>query len=434
MFCYQCVMAAENGCGSDGAEIGMCKKTDTMDRLQDIVIFGLKGIAAYRYLANTLGADCKEVDDISQEALYFTLTNVNFNKQDHIRMLMKVGSATNRIMSILDEAHTQTFGIPSPVLVSQNKAEGRAILMSGHDLLAMKHLLSQSEGKGINVYTHSEMLPAHGYPELRKFTHLKGNIGGSWIDQSSLFDRFPGPVVVNTNCIVPLKKSSRNADRLFGSGNVAVEGAKRVVNYDFSEIIDMARQLPSVRMESDATVTTGHSWRAILDENSGILAAANAGRIKRFFVVAGCDAPGQGGEYYRDLAMRLLQDCVLITSSCGKYRFNDHPFGNIPETGIPRYLDLGQCNDSGGVLKIITALSQSLQCHINEVPVTIVLSWMEQKAVAILLGLLNLDIRDIWLGPKPPVFGNLEVYNMFLDDFHMNLTYKADEDLQRMLG
>ncbi len=433
MFCYQCVMAADNGCGSDGAEIGMCKKTDTLDRLQDIIIFGLKGIAAYRYLANTLGADCKEVDDISQEALYFTLTNVNFNKQDHIKMLMKVGAATTRIMDILDKAHTQTFGAPSPVLVSQDKAEGQAILMSGHDLLAMKHLLSQSEGKGVNVYTHSEMLPAHGYPELRKFKHLKGNIGGSWIDQSSLFDRFPGPVVVNTNCIVPLKKNSRYADRLFGSGNVAVEGAKRVVNYDFSEVIEMARQLPPVRMDSNATVTTGHSWRAILDEKTGIIAAANAGRIKRFFVVAGCDAPGHGGEYYRDLAMRLPQDCVLITSSCGKYRFNDHPFGNIPGTDIPRYLDLGQCNDSGGALQIITALSQSLQCDINEVPMTIVLSWMEQKAVAILLGLLNLDIRDIWLGPKPPVFGNLEVYNMFLDDFHMNLTYKAEEDLQRML-
>ncbi len=434
MFCYQCVMAADNGCGSDGAETGMCKKTDTLARLQDIIIFGLKGVAAYRYLAATLGADCSEVDDVTQEALYFTLTNVNFNKADHIDMLMKVGGAMNLMMRIFEKAHTETFGVPSPVTVSQDRAEGHAVLMSGHDLLALKHLLAQSEGKGISVYTHSEMLPAHGYPELRKFSHLKGNIGGSWTDQNRIFERFPGPVVVNTNCIVPLKKSSGYGDRIFGSGNVAVEGAKKVTGYDFAEVIETALALPPAQMASDATVTTGHGWRSPLEQGNDIIQAANSGKIKRFFIIAGCDAPGKGGDYYRELALSLPPDCVLITSSCGKYRFNDHDFGTVSGTDIPRYLDLGQCNDSGGAMQIMTALSRSLKCDINEVPVTIVLSWMEQKAVAILLGLLSQGIRDIWLGPKPPVFGNLEVYNMFLDDFHMNLTYKVDEDLERMLA
>lgn len=433
MLCYQCEMSAENGCGSDGAEIGTCKKTDTLKRLQDIIVFGLKGIAAYRYLANSLGADCKVVDDVTQEALYFTLTNVNFNKEDHVNMLMKVGSATTKMMEILEKAHTDRFGVPKPVEVSQNRVEGKCILMSGHDLLALKHLLEQSAGKGINVYTHSEMLPAHAYPELNKHPHLKGNVGGSWVDQTKLFNKFPGTIVINTNCITPLRKNSEYGDRIFGSGNVNIEGGKRVVNYDFSEVIEMALRLPEAHMESDETVVTGHSWRVILGLADKIVDAVKAGKIKKFFVIAGCDAPGKGGDYYRQLALSLPNDCVMLTSSCGKFRFNDHDFGTIEGTGIPRYLDLGQCNDSGGAVQIALALANAFQCGVNNLPVSIVLSWMEQKAVAILLGLLNLGITNIWLGPKPPAFGNLEIYNMFLDDFKMNLTYKAEEDLPRML-
>lgn len=434
MFCYQCEMAMENGCGSGGETIGTCRKTDTIARLQDVIIFGLKGVAAYRYLADTLGADCKAVDDISQEALYFTLTNVNFNKQDHIDMLMKVGGATTKIMEILETAHRNVFGIPTPVTVPQNRAQGHSILMSGHDLLAMKHLLEQSAGQGVNVYTHAEMLPAHGYPELRKFDHLKGNIGGSWIDQNQVFDAFPGPVVVSTNCITPLKKESRYGDRLFGTGNVAIEGSGKIVDFDFSHVIEMAKKLPEAQLESDAMVTTGHSWNAILKDPTMLSDAVKGGKIRRVFVIAGCDAPGRGGDYYRELALSLPEDCIVLTSSCGKFRFNDHDFGTVAQTEVPRYLDLGQCNDSGGAVQVASTLAGALNCGINELPVTIVLSWMEQKAVAILLGLLNMGIKDIWLGPKPPVFGNLEVYNMFLDDFHMNLTYKVDEDLERMLA
>lgn len=295
MFCYQCEMAMENGCGSGGETIGTCRKTDTIARLQDVIIFGLKGVASYRYLADTLGADCKAVDDISQQALYFTLTNVNFNKQDHIDMLMKVGGATTKIMEILETAHRNVFGIPTPVTVPQNRAQGHSILMSGHDLLAMKHLLEQSAGQGVNVYTHAEMLPAHGYPELRKFDHLKGNIGGSWIDQNQVFDAFPGPVVVSTNCITPLKKESRYGDRLFGTGNVAIEGSGKIVDFDFSHVIEMAKKLPEAQLESDAMVTTGHSWNAILEDPTMLSDAVKGGKIRRVFVIAGCDAPGRGG-------------------------------------------------------------------------------------------------------------------------------------------
>ncbi len=434
MFCYQCEMAMENGCGSDGASTGVCGKTDTIARLQDVIIFGLKGVAAYRYLANTLGADCKEVDDISQEALYLTLTNVNFNKEDHIEMLMKVGGATMKIMEILDTAHRNHFGTPTPVTVTQNRAEGHAILFSGHDLLSLKHLLEQSEGQGVNIYTHAEMLPAHGYPKLQQFSHLKGNIGGSWTDQNRLFDTFSGPVVVSTNCIVPLKITSGYQNRLFGTGNVAVDESKEIRDFDFSPVIELAKTLPKVNIDSDATVTTGHSWSAILDSPETISSAIQDGKIRKVFIIAGCDAPGKGGNYYRELALSLPDDCIILTSSCGKYRFNDHDFGTIAGTGIPRYLDLGQCNDSGGAVQVTQNMAKVAGCSINELPVTIVLSWMEQKAVAILLGLLNMGIEDIWLGPKPPVFGNLEVYNMFLDDFHMNLTYKVEEDLVRMLA
>ncbi len=435
MFCHQCVMAAENGCGSDGALVGACKKNDTISRLQDVIIFGVKGMAAYRYMADQLDAPgLKEVDDVAAEALYMTLTNVNFNYQDHVDMLMKVGRATRKVMEILEDAHAEHFGVPTPVAVSQDRAEGKCILVSGHDLLALKRLLEQSEGKGVNVYTHSEMLPAHGYPELRKYPHLKGNLGKSWTNQSRTFAKFPGAIVVNTNCIVPPTSRSKYKGRLFGSGHVAVEGIKHLENYDFSEVIKTARSLPSADLKSNKTVSTGHNWRTMLRAEHGLVEAAKSGKIQRFFVIAGCDAPGKGGDYYRRLAKALPADCVLITSACGKYRFNDIDFGTVAGTDIPRYIDLGQCNDSGGAVEISRALARAYEGDFNNVPLTIVLSWMEQKAVAILLGLLDLGIVDIWLGPKPPNFGNLEVWNMFLDDFKMNLTWQVEADLPRMLA
>ncbi len=435
MHCYQCEMSAPGACGAKGQTVGTCGKDETLARLQDIMIFGLKGLSAYREHARELGADTTEVDDVIAETLYFTLTNVNFNFDEHIAQLMKVGQAGVEVMSLLSEAHTKTFGIPTPVTVTENKAEGKAILVSGHNLLMLKKLLEATEGKGINIYTHSEMLPAHGYPELRKFPHLKGNIGKAWYDQRKLFEEWPGAIIVNTNCIVPPTKDCGYLDRLFTYKIVGVEGATKIENDDFGPVIEKALSLPDVtNFNSDETVTTGHHYKTILGMASEIVEAVQSGKLRWFFVVAGCDAPGKPGEYYRELVQKLPKDAVIVTSSCGKFRFNDLDFGTIEGTNIPRYLDLGQCNDSNGAVEIALALSKALNVPVNELPVRIVLSWMEQKAIIILLALFSLGIKGIKLGPKPPQFVNEAITNFLVQQFDLSFTSTVDEDLKQLLA
>ncbi len=435
MFCYQCEMSMPEGCGANGQSVGTCGKDATKSRLQDIMIFGLKGLSAYREHANELGADTKEVDDVISETLYFTLTNVNFNFDEHIAQLMKVGSAGVKMMDILSEAHTKRFGIPTPVSVSQNKAEGKAILVSGHNLDMLGDLLEATKDKNINVYTHSEMLPAHGYPELRKYEHLKGNIGKSWFDQSELFEKWPGAIVVNTNCIVPPKKNCGYLDRLFSYKIVGVEGIQKIEGKDFAPLIEKTLSLPRVEsFNSQECLTTGHHYKTILTLAPLILKAIEEGKIAKFFVVAGCDAPGKGGEYYRELAQEFPEDCVIITSSCGKFRFNDIDFGFIKGTEIPRYLDLGQCNDSNGAVHIALALSNALGIPVNDLPIGIVLSWMEQKAVIILLALFSLGIKNIHIGPKAPQFVNDEILGFLVENFNLALTTTADADLKKFLS
>ncbi|MDQ1298713.1 MAG: hydroxylamine reductase [Campylobacterota bacterium] len=434
MFCYQCEMSTPDGCGSTGATVGVCGKDENLARLQDIMIFGLKGLAAYREHLNELQpTQTKTVDDVMSETLYFTLTNVNFNFQDHIKQLMKVGSAGVDVMDKLSNAHTAKFGIPTPVVVPQNMVEGKAILVSGHNLEMFEALLKATEGKGINVYTHSEMLPAHGYPELRKYAHLKGNIGKSWFDQVELMKRFKGTFVVNTNCIVPPKKDADYVDRVFTYKIVGIEGATAIVNDDFSALIEKTLACEDTNMSDDLTLTTGHHYKTILTLAPEILEAVQSKKIAQFFVIAGCDAPGKAGNYYREMAQSLPKDCVIITSSCGKFRFNDIDFGNIEGTQIPRYLDLGQCNDSNGAVEIAKAVSAALNTPINDLPISIVLSWMEQKAVIILLALFSLGVKDIYLGPKPPQFVNEDIFNFLAENFNLHLTGDAKEDLKKLL-
>ncbi|UTJ06532.1 hydroxylamine reductase [Arcobacter roscoffensis] len=437
MFCYQCEMSQKGGCGSTGATVGTCGKDENLARLQDIMIFGLKGLSAYREHLNTFKPELtKEIDDVMSETLYFTLTNVNFNFQDHINQLMKIGSAGVKVMDRLSNAHTNKFGIPTPVKVSQNKVEGKAILVSGHDLEFFEKLLIATEGKGINVYTHSEMLPAHAYPELRKFKHLKGNVGKAWFDQAKLMEKFTGTFVVNTNCIVPPKKNCSYLDRVFTHKIVGIEGSTPILDYNFDELIEKTLSCPDangVDLNEDSTLTTGHHYKTVLTLAPQILKALEEGKIKQFFVVAGCDAPGKPGEYYRELTESLPKDTVILTSSCGKFRFNDIDFGEIEDTGIPRYLDLGQCNDSNGAVEIAKALSEALNTPINDLPVSIVLSWMEQKAVIILLALFSLGVKNIYLGPKPPQFVNEDIYNFLSETFNLTLTTNAKDDLQKLL-
>ena len=437
MFCYQCEMSQKGGCGSTGAVVGTCGKDENLSRLQDIMIFGLKGLSAYREHLNTFKPELtKEIDDVMSETLYFTLTNVNFNFNDHINQLMKIGRAGSLVMDRLSNTHTNKFGIPTPVTVSQNKVEGKAILVSGHDLEMFERLLIATQDKGINVYTHSEMLPAHGYPELRKYTHLKGNVGKAWFDQAKLMEKFPGTFVVNTNCIVPPKKNCGYLDRLFTYKIVGVEGSTPIVDDNFDALIKRTLECEDangIDFNETTTLTTGHHYKTVLTLAPQIIKALEEGKIKQFFVVAGCDAPGKGGEYYRELTSSLPKDCVIITSSCGKFRFNDIDFGEIEGTGIPRYLDLGQCNDSNGAVEIAKALSGSLNTPINDLPISIVLSWMEQKAVIVLLALFSLGVKNIYLGPKPPQFVNEDIFNFLAENFNLTLTTNAKDDLKKLL-
>jgi hydroxylamine reductase len=398
------------------------------------MIYGLKGLSAYREHLNELAPEqTKNVDDVISETLYFTLTNVNFNFDDHIKQLMKVGSAGCEVMDKLSNAHTDKFGIPTPVVVPQNMVEGKAILVSGHNLEMFEELLKATEGKGINIYTHSEMLPAHGYPQLRKYKHLKGNVGKAWFDQVGLMKKFKGTFVVNTNCIVPPKKGADYVDRVFTYKIVGIEGGTPIKNNDFTALIEKTLSCEGTVMQDNLTLSTGHHYKTILTLAPQISEAVKTGKIRQFFVIGGCDAPGKAGNYYRVMSENLPKDCVIITSSCGKFRFNDIDFGNIEGTDIPRYLDLGQCNDSNGAIEIAKAVSTALDIPINDLPIAIVLSWMEQKAVIILLALFSLGIKNIYLGPKSPEFISDEIFDFLVDTFNLHYTGDAKEDLKNLL-
>ncbi|RKD31935.1 hydroxylamine reductase [Thermohalobacter berrensis] len=429
MFCYQCEQTPITGC----TKFGVCGKNPDIASLQDIIIFGLKGVAAYATHARELGLEDEEVNKITHEALYTTLTNSNFNLKEHIDMAMKVGQATVKVMDLLDKAHTSKLGVPQPVTVSQDKVEGHSILVTGHNLHALHELLKQTEGKGINIYTHSEMLPAHGYPELKKFPHLKGNVGKAWYDQRKVFESFPGAILGTTNCLMPIKGSY--ADRFWSYGTAGLEGVQKIENDDFTPIIEKALSLPKANIKSDKTLTTGFHHNTVLDIAPEIVDAIKAGKIKRFFVIAGCDAPTKGRNYYRELATSLPKDCAILTTSCGKFRFNDVDYGTVPGTDIPRYIDLGQCNNSGSAVKIALALADAFDCDVNDLPVSIVLSWFEQKAVAILLGLFSLGVKNMYIGPSAPKFVTPGVLKVLQDTFNLQMiSGDAKKDLEKMMG
>jgi hydroxylamine reductase len=428
MFCNQCSQTPVGGC----TKIGVCGKNEDLASLQDTIVLGLKGVAAYATHAREMGYTDPEIDKITHEALYFTLTNVNFNLQEHINMALKVGTATIKAMELLDKAHTDRLGIPQPIKVSSDKIEGKCIIVTGHNLFALEELLKQSEGKGINIYTHSEMLPAHGYPELKKYKHLKGNIGKSWLDQRKVFEEFPGAILATTNCVMPIRGSY--ADRMFSYDVTGLEGVRKIENNDFTPLIEKALELPEANVESDKTILTGFHHKTVLGLAPEIIEAVKEGKIKRFFVIAGCDAPMKGHEYYRTLATSVPENCVILTTSCGKFRFNDIDYGAVPGTNIPRYIDLGQCNNSISAVKIAVALAEAFECSVNELPLSIVLSWFEQKAVAILLGLLSLGVKDIRIGARAPEFITPGVLNVLVENFGLKLISDPEQDLKDMLG
>lgn len=425
MFCYQCSQTPPSGC----TKVGVCGKNENIASLQDTLIIGLKGVSAYAYHARELGYSDPEVDSFVNEGLFSTGTNVNFDLQRWIRLVLKCGEINLKAMALLDKAHTEKFGDPQPTTVSTGTKEGHGILVSGHDLLDLYDLLKQTEGKGVNVYTNGEMLPAHAYPEIKKFPHLVGNWGGSWVKQKDEFEEFPGAIIVNTNCILIPRESYK--DRLFTCGITGIEGVTHLENRDFKPLIDKALSLPKLPEKQGGIVSTGFHHKAILSLAGKIIEAVKAGKIRHFFLVAGCDSPNKGHTYYREFVQLVPKDCVILTLACGKYRFNDLDFGTI--NGIPRLLDIGQCNNSYSAIQVAVALAQAFNCSVNELPLSLVLSWFEQKAVAILLTLFHLGVKKIYLGPRPPAFVTPGVVKVLQDTFELRLTSEPQKDLDEML-
>jgi len=427
MFCYQCEQTA---LGTGCTKVGVCGKDPDIQSLQDILLFGLKGIAAYAYHARELGARDEEVDAFMHEALFKTVTNVSFDMADHLELVLKCGRINLRVMELLDKAHTDRFGNPVPTEVDTGTRKGPGILVTGHDLLDLYELLKQTEGTGINIYTHSEMLPAHGYPELKKFKHLAGNYGGAWQEQKKEFASFSGAILATTNCVL-IPPANTYLDRLFTVGITGIAGAKHIKGRDFSELIKKAKSLPPLPESPGKKILTGFHHTAILGIADKIIAAVKAGKIKHFFLIGGCDGAKPGRNYYTEFAEKVPSDCVILTLACGKYRFNKLDFGAID--GIPRLIDIGQCNNAYSAIQVALALAKAFNCSVNELPLSLVLSWFEQKAVAILLTLLSLDIKGIRVGPTPPAFITPNVFKVLQDKFDLKLITAPEKDLKEIL-
>jgi len=428
MFCYQCEQTA----GGSGCTIaGVCGKNPDIQSLQDILLYGLKGVAAYGFHARELGAVDSAVDGFMYEALFKTVTNVSFDLEDHLNMVLRCGEANLRAMELLDKAHTQTFGNPVPVEVETGTKAGPGILITGHDLLDLHELLKQTEGTGVNVYTHSEMLPAHGYPELKKFKHLVGNYGNAWQEQKKEFKQFSGALLATTNCVL-IPPPNSYLDRLFTIGITGISGANHLKSRDFSSLIEKTKQLPPLPEAAGKKIMTGFHHTAILGLADKIIDLVKKGKIRHFFLIGGCDGAKPGRNYYTEFAEKVPADCLILTLACGKYRFNKLDFGEIE--GIPRLIDLGQCNNAYSAIQVALALSKAFNCGLNELPLSLVLSWFEQKAVAILLTLLHLGVKNIRLGPTLPAFITPNVLNALVDKFGIKPITTAKEDLKAILG
>jgi hydroxylamine reductase len=427
MFCYQCEQTAQ---GTGCTKSGVCGKNEDIQSLQDTLLYGLKGIAAYAYHARQLGAIDPEVDAFMHEALFKTVTNVSFDLNQHLELVLKCGKINYQVMELLDKAHTQKFGNPVPTPVETGTLAGAGILVTGHDLLDLYELLKQTQGTGVNVYTHSEMLPAHGYPELRKFKHLVGNYGGAWQEQKKEFNAFSGAILATTNCVL-IPPENTYLDRLFTIGITGVPGATHLKERDFKALIEKAKSLPALSASPGKKIWTGFHHTAVLGLADKIVSLVKAGKIKHFFLVGGCDGAKPGRNYYTEFAEKVPQDCVILTVACGKYRFNKLDFGDIE--GIPRLIDLGQCNNAYSGVQIALALAKAFGCGVNDLPLTLVLSWFEQKAVAILLSLLYLGIKGIYIGPTPPAFISRNVFSVLQDKFDLKLISTPDQDLKAIL-
>ena len=389
MFCYQCSQTAK---GTGCTVSGVCGKKPTVARLQDNLIFTMKGISAYNYNANVLGAYDKEIDAFLTKGLYTTLTNVNFDVNDLVALALEAGEKSVAVMRLLKDAHIAAYGEPQPVEVKVGAQEGPAIIVTGHDLKALEELLKQVEGTDIKVYTHSEMLPAHGYPGLNKYENLAGQLGGAWHDQRTVFKKYNAAIVGTSNCVLPALDAYK--ERMFTMDVAKLEGVKTIDDYDFSEVIECAKSLGSLEPEELTTITTGWSAGAIVEHADAIKKLVEEGKIRRFFVVGGCDKAAKHNDYYREL-----------------------------------------CNDTIVAVDVALALCELFDMELNELPLTIVLSWMEQKAAAVLWALLYLGKTDMWIGPVLPAWCNDDILNVLVGNYNLTPTSgDAIADIKTIMG
>jgi hydroxylamine reductase len=399
--------------------------------LQEIIMYGLKGAAAYADHAKVLGKEDPKLYALFHAGLDF-LTKTDPTVDELLGWALKAGEINLEVMGLLDAANTGTYGHPEPTTVRVTPVKGKAILVSGHDLKDLELLLEQSEGKGVNIYTHGEMLPCHAYPSLKKYKHLVGNYGGAWQDQRKEFDAFPGAILMTTNCIQKPKETYTR--RIFTTGLVAWPGVDHIgPNKDFTPVIEAALAAPGFTEDApEQTILVGFGRNTVMSVADKVVDAVKSGAIRHFFLVGGCDGAKPGRNYYTDFAQQVPQDCVILTLACGKYRFNKLDFGAIG--GIPRLLDVGQCNDAYSAIQIAVALSKAFDCGVNELPLSMVLSWYEQKAVAILLTLLYLGIKNIRLGPTLPAFITPNVLNVLVEKFAIAPVTTPEADLAKLLG
>lgn len=399
--------------------------------LQHTLLFGIKGVCAYADHARILGKEDEKIYAFVQEGLAATL-NKDLGVDDYVKLVLKCGEINLRTMELLDEANTGTYGHPEPTKVPLGAKKGKAILVSGHDLKDLEMILKQSAGKGIYVYTHGEMLPTHAYPGLKKkYTHFYGHYGTAWQNQIKEFGNFPGAIVMTTNCIQKPQESYKG--NIFTTGLVGWPGVPHIGDKNFTPVVEKALAMPGFREDVNGrSVTCGFGRNAVMGVAGQVIDAVKSGAIRHFFLVAGCDGAKPGRNYYTTFAELVPKDCVILTLACGKFRFFDKEFGDIG--GIPRLLDIGQCNDAYSAIQIAVALSKAFNVGVNDLPLSMVLSWYEQKAVAILLTLLYLGIKNIRLGPSLPAFITPNVLKVLVDNFNIMPITTPEEDLKAILG
>ncbi len=432
--CFSCVSPCGRNNDYDMQELWTAD--EDVRSLKSLILFGIRGVAAYAYHAAVLGYTDKDVNKFFYKALF--AIGMDWGMDELLPIVLEVGEVNLKCMALLDKANTETYGNPVPTEVPLSVEKGPFIVISGHDLYDLKQLLMQTEGKGINIYTHGEMLPAHAYPELKKYSHLKGNFGTAWQNQQKEFTDIPAPILFTTNCLMPPKASY--ADRVFTTEVVSYPELVHIgQNKDFTPVIEKALELGGYSADMRFTginggdkVMTGFAHNTVLSVADKVIEAVKTGAIKHFFLVGGCDGARPGRNYYTEFVKQTPSDSVVLTLACGKYRFNDLDLGTIDE--LPRIMDVGQCNDAYSAIQIAVALADAFGCSVNDLPLSIVLSWYEQKAVCVLLTLLHLGIKNIRLGPTLPAFLSTNVLNYLVEKFNIAPITTPVEDLRIILG